>query len=521
MPAGQRLLQFVREMRRKSVRGSAEAVEEPHDSLGLSPIPKLRRSAVAEIIGKNLEERGIDHRFYESPLRMYCAYPEHLQDQINSTLKQIQEEAKPSVLSVWICEGATYTAARPLESISECDLEGVDSYIVGISYRNKRYGVELEGGVEFLPLRKRNDELIARRLRADRVDWTDHFTECLSNASSIHSVDSRKHILDRAPIDVVYTWVDSKDSRWRSAKNAWAEKQQSKLASSYNEERFVNRDELRYSLRSVWTYAPFIRNVYIVTDGHRPNWLVSNDDRVRVIPHLQIFPDSSDLPTFNSHAIETCLHRIPGLSENFLYFNDDVFLCQETSIEDYFSKSGLIKSRFSPTHYASTAKPGIGAIPTDWASFNATFLIARDFGLTFDRKLCHVPMPMKRSLLGEIEDRYKEEISRTRAAKFRSESDIALPSMFAHFYGIAVGQAVEWEGADGECVYADSGRYDFESKLEQIGCKPPVFACLNVTGTHTDNDLSLQEALLTNFLEQRFPIASPFESCGKDSNKWQ
>lgn len=82
----------------------------------------------------------------------------------------------------------------------------------------------------------------------------------------------------------------------------------------------------RYSLRSLEVNAPWIRHIYIVTNGQVPAWLDTSNPRVSIIPHHLIFPNRSVLPTFSSLAIEFNLHRIPNLSETFLYFNDDVFL---------------------------------------------------------------------------------------------------------------------------------------------------------------------------------------------------
>src|SRR5690606_3352643 len=246
------------------------------------------------------------------------------------------------------------------------------------------------------------------------------------------------------------------------------------------------------------------------TVGHRPEWLDTDSGKVTIVPHREIFPNPGDLPTFNSHAIEACLHRIPGLSEHFLYFNDDVFLGRETTIETFFTKAGQMKSRLSPSGFTTATRPGDSAIPTDWASYNAVQLMLRDFGLFFDRKIKHVPMPLKRSLLEEIERRYPTEIARTRASRFRSRTDISVPSMLAHYYGIATGRAVEWEGKPKEYAYADTGRKDFVNKLRAIRKDKPMFVCRNVT-RHTDIDLSRQEILLKEYLDKAYPFESPYE----------
>ena len=111
--------------------------------------------------------------------------------------------------------------------------------------------------------------------------------------------------------------------------------------------RFISRDELRYSLRSVHLFAPWVRNIYLVTSGQVPAWLDLDHPGVRVVPHDEIMPADA-LPTFNSHAIETSLHHIPGLAEHWLYFNDDFFLGRPIRPEALFSPAGLSSVFFAP-----------------------------------------------------------------------------------------------------------------------------------------------------------------------------
>ena len=104
--------------------------------------------------------------------------------------------------------------------------------------------------------------------------------------------------------------------------------------------RFADSQELRYSLRSLERYAPWVRRVFLVTNGQIPDWLALDGQRLTLVTHEDIFPDPSHLPTFSSPAIEAHLHRIPGLSEHFLYFNDDVLLGQPVWPEDFFAPGG-------------------------------------------------------------------------------------------------------------------------------------------------------------------------------------
>ena len=113
------------------------------------------------------------------------------------------------------------------------------------------------------------------------------------------------------PIDVVYTWVDGQDLIWKSDFDQWLIASDSAAPSqdSVAAGRFRSRDELRYSLRSVHFLCGWIRHIFVVTNGQHPTWL-DRHPRVTVVCHNEILP-STALPTFNSHAIEAALHRVP------------------------------------------------------------------------------------------------------------------------------------------------------------------------------------------------------------------
>jgi hypothetical protein len=124
---------------------------------------------------------------------------------------------------------------------------------------------------------------------------------------------------DDSGIDFVFTWVNGTSDEHRS--------------NGLN--RFRDNDELKYSLRSIEKYAPWFRNVFIVTNGDIPNWLNLTNPKIKMIHHKDIFSKKSDLPTYNSAAIEFNLHKIPGISKKFLYFNDDMLLLNNVTKEDF------------------------------------------------------------------------------------------------------------------------------------------------------------------------------------------
>ncbi|XP_072311225.1 N-acetylglucosamine-1-phosphotransferase subunits alpha/beta [Eucyclogobius newberryi] len=114
---------------------------------------------------------------------------------------------------------------------------------------------------------------------------------------------------------------------------------QSKRDEDVSASRFEDNEELRYSLRSVEKHAPWVRHIFIVTNGQIPSWLNLDNPRVTVVTHQDVFLNHSHLPTFSSPAIETHIHRIPGLSQKFIYLNDDVMFGKDVWPDDFFTHS--------------------------------------------------------------------------------------------------------------------------------------------------------------------------------------
>ncbi|MBX2956867.1 MAG: Stealth CR1 domain-containing protein [Cyclobacteriaceae bacterium] len=141
-------------------------------------------------------------------------------------------------------------------------------------------------------------------------------------------------------IDLVYLWVDGSDENWQAKKNAALEKIGKKLpASAARTTRWTNHDELLYSLRSAEKFAPWINHIFIVTDSQAPKWLNLENPKISIVDHKEIIPNEK-LPLFNSNAIEMFLWKIPGLSEYFLYANDDMFFGKEVQPDFFFDKHG-------------------------------------------------------------------------------------------------------------------------------------------------------------------------------------
>lgn len=135
------------------------------------------------------------------------------------------------------------------------------------------------------------------------------------------------------PIDFVVTWVDGSDPEWIKSRNTYigemTEIEENTAA------RYRDWGTLRYWFRAVEKYAPWVRKVFLVTCGQRPAWLNLNYEKLIFVSHREFIP-AEYLPTFNSRTIEMNLWRIKGLSEHFIYFNDDFFLNCPVTPDDFY-----------------------------------------------------------------------------------------------------------------------------------------------------------------------------------------
>eukprot|EP00164_Ancoracysta_twista_P020978 GFYU01037820.1.p1 GENE.GFYU01037820.1~~GFYU01037820.1.p1 ORF type:complete len:369 (-),score=57.92 GFYU01037820.1:14-1027(-) len=154
-------------------------------------------------------------------------------------------------------------------------------------------------------------------------------------ASSVPAVSGSGSGSVGGTVDIVYTWVNGSDPDWNRQKESYKGGGSHSGASN---NRFREFDHLRYSIRSLFEHCNFFRKIFLVTNGQVPHWLdESKSDKLVVVKHSDIFPkdENEDLPTFSSNAIEAVLHLIPGLGDQYIYFNDDVFLGNTVSMEDF------------------------------------------------------------------------------------------------------------------------------------------------------------------------------------------
>lgn len=278
-------------------------------------------------------------------------------------------------------------------------------------------------------------------------------------------------------VDVVYTWVNHRDPNWqRLYSAATGELYSTPGGDAHTLDRFLSREELRYSLRSIAEFAPWVRRIHIVSNCAAPPWLDLSHPKLRWVDHRDILP-SACLPTFSSHAIEARLHHVPDLAEHFLYFNDDFFLCRPATPEDFFFSNGLSKS-FVEEYGVVNGTPH--PLEPDYlnAARNGQRLIEARFNRTPTALHKHTPYALRRSVLDEMERAFPEEYARTTASAFRSISDISTVSFLYHHYAYLTGRAL-YAARNAMLIKYNSSRYASEMAKLVEGKSPALSVCIN------------------------------------------
>jgi hypothetical protein len=227
------------------------------------------------------------------------------------------------------------------------------------------------------------------------------------------------------PIDAVITWVDGADPAHLAKRHALMAQGGDMLhANGTNPHRWGSSDEVVYCLRSIANNAPWLRRIWVVTDGQIPDLTTipaATRARVTIVDHRQIFRGFDEcLPTFNSLSIESMVWRIPGLSDRFLYFNDDVFLTAPLSPDDVFD-NGKPVLRGKWVDYSDlcddAGKQHDPAFLNHYTQMNA----ARLAGFQPRRMWAsaHVVHPLRRSVLAALFDRHIAEFRSNIGHKFR------------------------------------------------------------------------------------------------------
>lgn len=307
-------------------------------------------------------------------------------------------------------------------------------------------------------------------------------------------------------IDLVYLWCDGNDTNFVQQKHERM-LQYGIQPKDAPDCRFVQMDELKYSLRSVAMYMPWIHHIYIVTNNQVPKWLKQHE-KITIVDHSEILPGTAR-PCFNSQALECCLHKIPNLAEHFIYANDDCFAGRKLSPSFFFDREQrpivrLRKNRPMGGQYWNTL-------------IAAQELILQRYGVSYYGYEPHHNMDTyTKTMLAECEREFSELFQHTIHQPFRTES--CVQRHLFHLYGLVKKQASlrdvsvtrfhrglkKLHLARVESLYIAN---HLNADPESANHYRAALFCLNDTELATDE----HRTRALQFLEEKFPGKSPFE----------
>lgn len=323
-------------------------------------------------------------------------------------------------------------------------------------------------------------------------------------------------------IDVVVTWVDGTDPQWLEEKSKYTP--EGKYLEADTKNRYAPSDLFKYWFRGIEKNMPWVNKVFFVTYGHVPEWLDTNNPKLRVVKHEEYIPREY-LPTYNSNIIELNLYRLEELSEKFILFNDDMYLVDRVKEEDFFVgdkvkdlaiyKPIIPYGSFSHTEVNNTIimnkyfedKKEIKKNPRKFfrlgnGKYNINNLVALLYPGIIGYMAGHVAYPHLKSTFKTVFEKEKNLLPEVQKSRFRSESDIS-HYLMSH-----------WNVETGNFVPRDAnfGRFFLNSELSEIKSalenKKYKVICIN---DDLDMDSEKSDKELEVSFKKLFPEKSSFE----------
>lgn len=346
---------------------------------------------------------------------------------------------------------------------------------------------------------------------------------------------NEKRISVSKPIDFVVTWVDGNDPVWKAEKEAYGENNNRQEIKDNGDERYRDWENFKYWFRAVEKYAPWVNRIYLVTYGHVPTWLNINADKLVIVSHDEFIP-SKYLPTFSANPIELNLHRIPGLSELFVYFNDDMFLASPVSPEDFFnginpkycgvayplkndktndsfqhqlfSTIGLANSMFCGEISEKIKKNARKWFSNRYGTLMKYNSLAYDQNYIQGMYFSHLPCPYRKSTFDKVWNIVQDELDETCKNAFRSPYDI-----IRHIFSIS--DIIEGNYSPVSLHYfgkvfasLNNQISDIDKVLSKRECKT---ICLNDSCNITKDEFTKTKDLINEIFENVFPRKSIYE----------
>lgn len=281
------------------------------------------------------------------------------------------------------------------------------------------------------------------------------------------------------PIDLVYTWINKNECWYSDYRECSVRISEHEIGQYANDSaRFEDHNELFYSLKSVAQNMPWVRKIFIVTNSalDLPEYLIS--EKIVVVEHKDIIA-TQFLPTFNSHVIEANLHNIVDLSENFIYFNDDVFVGRELAKEHFFQSNGIASLFVSQKDLDKMYDKGTHT-PTLLASLYSRDLLKEHFGCHVNQPLVHTYVPLKKSAYMLAWELYEKEILGFLGNKFRSNHDLNIATFLVPWLMYITGQSsIQTEICYYFNIRSPHAIQQYKKLIQRVDSEKPHSICAN------------------------------------------
>lgn len=337
-------------------------------------------------------------------------------------------------------------------------------------------------------------------------------------------------------IDFVVTWVDGNDPEWQKEKSKYS----GKSTGDDRVKRYRDWDLLRYWFRGIEKCAPWVHAVHFVTCGHLPEWLNTDNPKLHIVNHKDYIPEKY-LPTFSCRPIELNIHKIPGLSDDFVYFNDDMFLLQTVTEKDFFiggrpCDTAILQASYihgedtngeklKPENYNTSNLMNL--VPIN-RNFHKKESVHRNLGKWFSPKYgtamgrtlllmpwkeftgfknLHLPYSYNKKTFEEAWEKEEYLLDRACSHKFRDSTDVS--SRMMSFWQIAEGNFAPRSPKTGQYYSICDNAEKNEKLFEAVKTRKHKMVCIN--DEYSGNEFEQTRQRLIDSFEIAFPEKSAFE----------
>ena len=219
-------------------------------------------------------------------------------------------------------------------------------------------------------------------------------------------------------VDVVVTWVNGSDPVWYDRMIKEANKQNYTISKGYKESRFIQHDEIKWLLRSIERFAPWISMIHIITDEQYPSWANLKNPKIHWVNHSTLYYHGYH--TFSSIALQFASMYIPNISRRYIIMDDDYIFLNYVTPSDFFDEDCRAKLYYEKrTEYTPKCTGSNSAAQYFHTRYKSNKKIQEMFNSTRSLYDAHLPMPVDRALLFELETKLQFDLQETIFAKFR------------------------------------------------------------------------------------------------------